>query len=482
MKRIIIFAGTTEGRLLSDGLAKGGVPHILSVATDYGELVLKENPLVQVHKGRMNEDEMESFIEENGDLVFDATHPYASIVTDNIKEACNKKGKEYIRIIREKAAASQDNRLNPSEKNGEGKVVYFEDVESCAKGLLSTAGNILLTTGSKDIDAFASDEEVRERLYARVLPSVDSIELCNNAGLKGEHIIAMQGPFSLELNKALISQLDIKTLVTKESGVTGGFPEKLKAADDEGIDLFVIGRPREEKGLSVKEAIRLIVGEPVMEISLVGIGPGDLSYLTERSRAVIETSDVVFGAERMIAPYKETKEAYPYYLAKDVVPILLEGRPERVAILFSGDSGFYSGSEKMRREVEDLLAKEGIKCRMETLPGISSLSYFSAKIGESYSNSGMISLHGKSKEPCAYQDFIHELETKGRIFSLLSGKDDVEKLCNELIDNNLGDIPIVFGYELSYEDERIFHGTPKSILKDTVPTLRSGLFTVFAKK
>ena len=86
MKEILIFAGTTEGRTLSEALADAGIAHTLCVATEYGEIVLKEHPLVSVHRGRMNQEEIRYFLEKGDFLaVVDATHPYATVVTQNIK-------------------------------------------------------------------------------------------------------------------------------------------------------------------------------------------------------------------------------------------------------------------------------------------------------------------------------------------------------------------------------------------------------------
>lgn len=82
---IIIFAGTTEGRTLSEYLAAAGIAHTICVATEYGELVLKEHPLVTVHRGRMDEEAMREYLKQKAfTAVVDATHPYATAVTENV--------------------------------------------------------------------------------------------------------------------------------------------------------------------------------------------------------------------------------------------------------------------------------------------------------------------------------------------------------------------------------------------------------------
>ena len=207
MNDILIFSGTTEGRMLSEGLAARGIPHTVFVATEYGEMMMAEDPLVKVHKGRLDEAAMEELFRGAGPgaKVYDATHPFAVAVTENIRTACEKTGCGYVRILREEGSGGEACDV----------VRSFPDAEACAEALAEEAGNILLTTGSKELGIFARIPGLEGRLFARVLPSAESIALCNAAGLEGRHIIAMHGPFSKDLNKAVIDQYDISVLVTK---------------------------------------------------------------------------------------------------------------------------------------------------------------------------------------------------------------------------------------------------------------------------
>ena len=108
-------------------------------------------------------------------------------------------------------------------KERAGTVHVFADYESCVQALTDTSGNILLTTGSKELAVFAP---LKERLFVRVLPGLESIGLCEKAGIRGKQILAMQGPFSEEMNLAMIHQFSIRYLVTKASGAHSGFQEK----------------------------------------------------------------------------------------------------------------------------------------------------------------------------------------------------------------------------------------------------------------
>ena len=93
------------------------------------------------------------------------------------------------------------------------------------------------------------------RLYPRVLPTVAGITACEGAGIPHRNIIAMQGPFTLELNLALMQQFHIRYLVTKDGGSAGGFAEKAQAAAQSEATLVVLRRP-EECGETAEEILQ----------------------------------------------------------------------------------------------------------------------------------------------------------------------------------------------------------------------------------
>ena len=121
-------------------------------------------------------------------------------------------------------------------------------------GLLAgCSGNVLLATGAKELPAFAALDPAR--LYPRVLPTLAGITACEAAGIPHRNIIAMQGPFTLELNLALMQQFHIRYLVTKDGGSAGGFAEKAQAAAQSGATLVVLRRP-EECGETAEEILQ----------------------------------------------------------------------------------------------------------------------------------------------------------------------------------------------------------------------------------
>ena len=477
MKEILIFAGTTEGRELSEYLAVAGIAHTLCVATEYGEIVLKEHPLVKVHKGRMNQEEIEVYIKAgNFGAVVDATHPYAEVVTQNIKNAMQDMDIPYLRLKRESNVTSSYEKIH-----------YFKDSVSCAKALEKTDGNILLTTGSKELSVFAKFIDRKERLYVRVLPGIESLQLCMDCGIVGKQILALQGPFTTQMNEAMFRQYQIKCLVTKESGNAGGYQEKLDAAQNLGIPVFTIGCPAEQEGYTFEEVceqLEMISGQRIkkntgFQIILAGVGMGNPNCLTKEVEKAIEEADILLGAGRMIAAYQPKIEKKPYYTAEQIIPYLEEMQSvtsskadRKVVILFSGDTGFYSGCQKLY----DALLREVNDGRLHTsvtvMPGISSVAYLAACMGENYQDADICSMHGKE---------LPNLEKKIRmgkqIFLLMSGLKDIHKLGKLLLDAGLIECTVVVGYQLSYPEQLIMELKPEECMK----LQEDGLYTCCIK-
>lgn len=227
--KAVVFSGTTEGRRFSKKLAALGAEVTVCVATPLGAEEQGEMAGITVHAGRLGPDAMAALL-TGADLCVDATHPYAVDVTRNIRAAAAQVGVEYRRLLRARSPLPED-------------CVVFGTAAQAAEYLAGTKGNILLATGAKELAAFAPLDPAR--LYPRVLPTPEGIAACEAANVPHRNIIAMQGPFSLALNKALITQFQIRYLVTKDGGAAGGFAEKVQAAADTGAQLVVLRRPPE---------------------------------------------------------------------------------------------------------------------------------------------------------------------------------------------------------------------------------------------
>ena len=236
--RLLIFGGTTEGRVLAQQAGELGAEVTVSVATELGAEELYGLEDVRILTGRLDRSGMEVLL-SGFDLCVDATHPYARLATAEIRAACERTGVSLLRLLR---PASQI----------EG-AVRVSSCQTAAEFLADEGGNVLLATGAKELGAFAPLGG--ERLYPRVLPLADSLSACGAAGVPASHVIAMQGPFSRELNEALIRQFRIAYLVTKDGGRAGGFEEKAAAAKAAGARLILIRRPRED-GLGYEDVLQ----------------------------------------------------------------------------------------------------------------------------------------------------------------------------------------------------------------------------------
>lgn len=436
MYKAIVFAGTTEGYALCEFLAENRVSVYACAATEYGGSLLQENEFLHVSAGRLKTEDMEElFRKENPEIVLDATHPYAAEVTKNIRTACESAGVLYQRILRP-----------GGEKNSEA--IYVESTEEAAAFLSGTEGNIFLTTGSKELAKFTGIPDYKERLFARVLSIPSVIRSCAELGIEGKHLIGMQGPFSAEINEAMLRQFQCSYLVTKDTGLAGGFPEKMEACQRCGVTPVIIGRPLKEEGLSLQDA-RVFLSKMFgftlsQKISLVGIGMGAEKTLTLEGKKALNEAELLIGAKRMTeAVQKPGQMVLHEYRSEKIVEYIREHPKYRtVAIALSGDVGFYSGAKKLIDQLDG---------NVEVICGISSVVYFMSKIGLSWDDAKIVSAHGRN---C---NLISLIRHNPKVFSILGTEDGVAVLASRLVYYGMGDVTLYVGENLSYENEKIFH-------------------------
>ena len=462
MKKVLVFAGTTEGRELAELLADSNIKCSVCVATDYA-LELMNDKRLDVHCGRLTEEEMEVLM-RNGkfDVVVDATHPYAQIVSQNVRQAADK---ESISLIR----------LRRSTESAEEGFVSFKTHEECSAWLSLQTGNILLTTGSKDLGSYAKNETIKNHLFVRVLPGEESIRLCTANGITGRQIIAMQGPFSAQMNECILREYSIDWMVTKISGHAGGFEEKVEAAKKAGVGVCAILPPSEnvcqteisgderkssmyicENVYDTAKKLELLLKEDILskrsrKIILSGIGMGNTDGMTREAYHAFEEAEVIFGAERMLENLPGKGIKVPYYRADDIISYLIE-HPQytKVAAAFSGDSGFYSGAQSMKKALEEANEKGILKSETTILPGISSVSALAAHFGVSWNDAVLASIHGRRT------NVVNLVRKNTKVFLLLSGKNDFEMLVNKFREAGINHVKISAGYRLSYPDEKLF--------------------------
>ena len=471
MYKVLVFAGTTEGYEICRFLADHQVRTMGFAATEYGGKSLTENEYLTVQTGRLDETAMEQvFIQEKPEMVLDATHPYAAEVTVNICTACEKTQTLYRRVLRESGSR-------------EDKAVYVESVQAAAQYLDQTQGNVLLTTGSKELAGFTGMKNYQERLYARVLSLPNVMQACAELGFEGKHLIGMQGPFSRELNAAMLRQYRCKYLVTKDTGKAGGFQDKIDAALECDAVPVIIGRPLKEEGMSVKECKRFLTEyfslthQP--HITLLGIGMGSREMLTVQGKNSLDQADLLIGARRMVDSVRRPdQDVFIEYRSQEIKDYI-DSHPEydNIVIVLSGDVGFYSGAKKLLDVLQQNKLSQNsfgsetagpsssvqntVKPEIQVQCGISSVVYFMSKIGLSWDDAKIVSAHGRR---CNLISYIHN---EKKVFAILGTSDGVAVLASKLVDYGMSDVLLYVGENLSYDNEKIFVKTAGELTEYT---------------
>ena len=231
---ILVLGGTLDSRLLTELLLEEGKAVCYSSLTNIATDQIADHPLLTKISGQLDAGTLrETITIYNINLCIDATHPYAREISENAIWACEAMNIDYIRLER------------PSNIDDGSDIMVYNTYEEARDYLIGAMGNsdknILLTTGSRQLEAF--EGLPKDRTYIRVLPTVGVLKKCENLGYKARHILALQGPFSVEMNVATMKEYQIGFVVTKDSGDVGGIPEKVEAARLVDAKILFIRRP-----------------------------------------------------------------------------------------------------------------------------------------------------------------------------------------------------------------------------------------------
>jgi len=227
----LVFAGTKVGREFVKELLQEGQKVIVSTATPYGASLYQAHENLVVNHQKMNYEEMMEYIQsKNIDEIIDSTHPYAIHVTENMIK-CAKVLNIPYRVL-ERDSYIKD--------NGSDFITIVNDYEEACNYLIERQGNILLSIGSNNVEAFTPIS--LDRMIIRILPTSQVLTKCEKLGFSPKNMIAMQGPFSYEFNKTIYKDYNIKYLVTKDSGKSGGVEEKVQSALDSEVEVIMIKR------------------------------------------------------------------------------------------------------------------------------------------------------------------------------------------------------------------------------------------------
>lgn len=228
---IWVIGGTKDSRVFLEKFASADKNIIVSTATEYGGKLLEGLP-VKVVSERLPLELMRGFVEKNSiKTIVDISHPYAFEVSKNAMKVAEEFSIAYYRFEREEIHIIPD------------RFTEFQNINDLLEYCDKLEENILVTLGSNNIEYFSKLKNL-EKFYFRILPKWDMVKKCEDNGILPKNIIAMQGPFSLNMNKAMIEQLNIKYLVTKKGGVTGGEREKIDACNKKGIEVILLDKPQ----------------------------------------------------------------------------------------------------------------------------------------------------------------------------------------------------------------------------------------------
>lgn len=233
--KVWLIGGTSDSVEIAKILVVNRIPFVVSVATQAAKDIYLAD--TQVVIGYMNLEQMQSFCQrENIQQVIDASHPYATEVSQSAIAITAKLDIAYLRYERSNYQAANSTQTNSS-------IIELDSFDTLLAGNYFQGQRVLLTVGCKILPQFQSWQK-RATLYARVLPKLESLNIAQKAGFTSDRIVAIRPPLTIELETALWQQWQISLVVTKASGTAGGEDIKRQVAADLNIPLIIIARPQ----------------------------------------------------------------------------------------------------------------------------------------------------------------------------------------------------------------------------------------------
>lgn len=182
-------------------------------------------------------------------------------------------------------------------------------------------------------------------------------------------------------------------------------------------------------------------------VYLIGTGMGGQDSLTVEAQQTIDRCTLLIGAQRLLEPYDGKKYA-ALVPPDEIAACISKAEDLEIAVLLSGDTGFYSGAARLLKRLEDCE-----DCAVHTIAGISSLSWFCARIGLPWQDVKIISAHGRQ------HNAVGEIQRSRRTFLLTDKKESPAEICRQLARRNLAHVTVWIGERLGYPDERIVKAT-----------------------
>ncbi len=200
-----------------------------------------------------------------------------------------------------------------------------------------------------------------------------------------------------------------------------------------------------EKVITIKEWLVNVV--QLNKINVVGLGPGNIKYLSNAGINCIKEAEIVIGSTRQLSDLKtiisEKQEIYILGKLTELIGYLKENIERKITIIVSGDTGYYS--------LVPYLSKNLTKDILNIIPNISSYQYLFSKIGENWQNFRLASVHGREF------DYVKNIDDKD-IAGLVLLTDDIQnpyEVSKNLYNSGVRNLTVIVGENLSYDNEKI---------------------------
>ena len=200
-----------------------------------------------------------------------------------------------------------------------------------------------------------------------------------------------------------------------------------------------------EKVITIKEWLVNVVQSN--KINVVGLGPGNIKYLSTAGIDCIKEAEIVIGSTRQLSDLKtiisEKQEIYILGKLTELISYLRENIERKITIIVSGDTGYYS--------LVPYLSKNLSKDILNIIPNISSYQYLFSKIGENWQNFRLASVHGREF------DYIKNIDDED-IAGLVLLTDDIQnpyEVSKKLYNSGVRNLTVIVGENLSYDNEKI---------------------------
>ena len=231
--KLWLIGGTSESVTLAKQLQHHRVPLIVTVTTDSACNNYPQSPEISIQKQRFIDDESlaEWIYHFKITGVLDASHPFATEISQRAMRVSAKLALSYLRFERASVTAVQSQQITEIEQG----------TKSLSRDFLQ-GKRVLLTVGSQALAQFARWQDCAD-LFARILPSESALKMAYQAGFSRDRLIALQPPLSFELECALWQHWRISLVITKASGHAGGEDIKRHVAEALQIPLLIIKRP-----------------------------------------------------------------------------------------------------------------------------------------------------------------------------------------------------------------------------------------------